>query len=138
MGSDSDMASGELGWEVKGQITPAESVSAMMNVITAKSPEDSGTFWCWDGRVSLVTYIPYATADWAVVLTTFVSRATLGNHHFGLFAHGARNMHSSLLFHETCVYSLLNECNMLAKSKHLNSSHTQFPHTLSSASLRRP
>ncbi|KAH7031365.1 uncharacterized protein B0I36DRAFT_323774 [Microdochium trichocladiopsis] len=45
-----DMANVQLGWQVQGQITPAESVSGMMKVIAAKGVEDSGTFWCWDGR----------------------------------------------------------------------------------------
>lgn len=57
------MASGELGWEVKGQITPEESVSAMMGVIATRGVEDSGTFWCWDGRVSLDCKFAHMTID---------------------------------------------------------------------------
>ena len=49
---DSDMADIELGWEVKGSISPTESVSGMLKVIGEKGKDASGTFWCWDGRVS--------------------------------------------------------------------------------------
>nr|ODN78203.1 hypothetical protein L203_06125 [Cryptococcus depauperatus CBS 7841] len=45
-----DMADMELGWEVKGSISPSESVSAMLKVIAEKGEGDTGTFWCWDGR----------------------------------------------------------------------------------------
>ncbi len=48
---NSDMADIELGWEVKGSISPSESVSAMLKVIAEKGEDDTGTFWCWDGRV---------------------------------------------------------------------------------------
>lgn len=46
------MADIEIDWEVKGSISPPESVSSMLKVIEAKGAGDSGTFWCWDGRVS--------------------------------------------------------------------------------------
>lgn len=49
---NSDMADIELAWEVKGSISPAESVSGMLEVIAGKGQGDTGTFWCWDGRVS--------------------------------------------------------------------------------------
>lgn len=42
-----DMANVDLGWEVKDQMTPAESVAACIPVITSKVIEDSGTFWTW-------------------------------------------------------------------------------------------
>ncbi|KAI1127593.1 NAD(P)-binding protein [Nemania abortiva] len=45
-----DMADIELGWEVKGSISPSESVSGMLKVIAEKGENDTGTFWCWDGR----------------------------------------------------------------------------------------
>ncbi|KAI1736440.1 NAD(P)-binding protein [Xylaria scruposa] len=45
-----DMANIQLDWEVKGSITPEESVSGMLKVIAEKGEADSGTFWCWDGR----------------------------------------------------------------------------------------
>jgi hypothetical protein len=50
------MANVPLGWEVEGVIQPKESVEGMLKVIAEKGEEDSGTFWCWDGRVS--TFIP--------------------------------------------------------------------------------
>ena len=46
-----DMANIEVGWEVEGIISPNESVTKMLKVIGEKDKNDSGTFWCWDGRV---------------------------------------------------------------------------------------
>lgn len=46
------MADVEIDWEVKGSISASESVAAMLKVIEAKGQADTGTFWCWDGRVS--------------------------------------------------------------------------------------
>jgi hypothetical protein len=46
------MADINLGWDVEGILTPKESVEAMLRVIADKTPEQSGTFWTWDGRVS--------------------------------------------------------------------------------------
>lgn len=48
------MADIELGWEVKGSIKPSESVSGMLKVIAEKN--ETGTFWCWDGRVSKMLF----------------------------------------------------------------------------------
>lgn len=45
------MANVDLGWEVKGSIQADESVSGMLKVIEQK--DENGSFWCWDGRVSL-------------------------------------------------------------------------------------
>lgn len=42
----------EIGWEVDGLITAKESVKGVLEVIAKKNKADSGTFWCWDGRVS--------------------------------------------------------------------------------------
>lgn len=56
----SDMADVELGWEVKGSISPAESVSSMLNVIANKGAADTGTFWCWNGMVSITLHEPLA------------------------------------------------------------------------------
>ncbi|KAL3451202.1 hypothetical protein BJX65DRAFT_304607 [Aspergillus insuetus] len=47
---ETDMANVPLGWEVEGVIQPKESVEGMLRVIAEKGEEDSGTFWCWDGR----------------------------------------------------------------------------------------
>jgi hypothetical protein len=46
------MANIDLDWEVEGIITPEESVTKMLEVFATKGKDDSGTFWCWDGRVS--------------------------------------------------------------------------------------
>ena len=46
------MANIDLDWEVEGIISPEESVTKMLDVIGKKGKTDSGTFWCWDGRVS--------------------------------------------------------------------------------------
>ncbi|KAI0520886.1 NAD(P)-binding protein [Xylaria bambusicola] len=47
---ETDMADIELSWEVKGSISPSESVTGMLKVIEEKGKDDTGTFWCWDGR----------------------------------------------------------------------------------------
>lgn len=47
----SDMANIELDWDVDGLITAKESVTGMLQVIDKKGKDDTGTFWCWDGRV---------------------------------------------------------------------------------------
>lgn len=47
------MANVSLGWEVEGIISPEESVSKMLKVIPTKNIEQSGTFWTWEGNVSL-------------------------------------------------------------------------------------
>lgn len=44
------MANIDLGWEVQGSIQADESVTGMLKVIEQKN--ESGSFWCWDGRVS--------------------------------------------------------------------------------------
>jgi hypothetical protein len=49
-----DMANVELGWEVEGVITAEESVRDMLRVLDGLKSRDSGTFWRWDGKVSLV------------------------------------------------------------------------------------
>lgn len=49
-----DMNSGEVGtWDVGTLLEPDESVEGMLKVISEKNHNDTGTFWCWDGRVSL-------------------------------------------------------------------------------------
>jgi hypothetical protein len=50
------MANIELDWEVDGIITPEESVKGMLQVIDTKTTSDSGTFWCWDGRVRVFSF----------------------------------------------------------------------------------
>lgn len=49
------MANIDLGWEVKGSIQADESVAGMLKVIEQK--DETGSFWCWDGRVSLTHYL---------------------------------------------------------------------------------
>ncbi|KAK4508607.1 hypothetical protein PRZ48_002346 [Zasmidium cellare] len=45
-----DMANIDLGWDVEGQLTPTESVSACLKVIESKNANDSGTFWTWENE----------------------------------------------------------------------------------------
>lgn len=47
-----DMAEVEVDWEVKGVMEPEESVRMCIEVIEARSPAESGTFWTWKGEVS--------------------------------------------------------------------------------------
>jgi NAD(P)-dependent dehydrogenase (short-subunit alcohol dehydrogenase family) len=47
-----DMANINLDWEVEGIIQADESVKGMLQVIESKGKDDTGTFWCWDGKVS--------------------------------------------------------------------------------------
>ena len=46
-----DMANVSVGWEIDGNISPQESVSGMINVITTKDMRHTGTFWTWEGNV---------------------------------------------------------------------------------------
>ena len=50
--NDRDMADLDLDWDVEGIIPVDESVRGMLKVISTKTAADSGTFWCWNGRVS--------------------------------------------------------------------------------------
>ncbi|KIW06261.1 uncharacterized protein PV09_02733 [Verruconis gallopava] len=45
-----DMANIDLGWEVEGQMTAEQSVSALLEVIPSKTPDQSGTFWTWENK----------------------------------------------------------------------------------------
>lgn len=56
------MANINVDWEVEGVITPQESVEKMLKVIGDKDKSHSGTFWCWDGRVS--HYLVSSVHDW--------------------------------------------------------------------------
>lgn len=47
------MANVSLDWEVEGIISPEESVLAMINVIECRSLQTSGTFYQWNGEVSI-------------------------------------------------------------------------------------
>jgi NAD(P)-dependent dehydrogenase (short-subunit alcohol dehydrogenase family) len=47
-----DMANVQLPWEVQGIITPEESVAKMIQVITSKGIQHSGTFWTYENKVS--------------------------------------------------------------------------------------
>ena len=55
-----DMANIDLDWEVEGIIQVEESVYGMLQVIDSKGKDDTGTFWCWDGRVRMNPYCPIA------------------------------------------------------------------------------
>lgn len=48
-----DLAEVPLGWEVEGVMSPEESVLGMLRVISSKTIHDSGTFWTWEGKVSI-------------------------------------------------------------------------------------
>ncbi|KAG5659192.1 hypothetical protein KAF25_000394 [Fusarium avenaceum] len=45
-----DMNSGSVDWDVGTLLEPNESVKGMLQVIGEKNHNDSGSFWCWDGR----------------------------------------------------------------------------------------
>lgn len=45
-----DMANIDLAWEVEGIISAEESIRSVLQVIESKGPNESGTFWTWDGR----------------------------------------------------------------------------------------
>ncbi|SPJ72672.1 related to protoporphyrinogen oxidase [Fusarium torulosum] len=45
-----DMNSGSVPWDVGTLLETNESVKGMLQVIGEKNYNDSGTFWCWDGR----------------------------------------------------------------------------------------
>lgn len=49
------MANTTVGWEVEGIISPAESVAGMLRVIETKDMRHTGTFWTWQGNVSVFT-----------------------------------------------------------------------------------
>lgn len=67
-----DMANIEVEWEVEGIISPEESVTKMLTVIEGKGKSDSGTFWCWDGRVCIRDTSPtYAFSSWVELTCCF-------------------------------------------------------------------
>jgi NAD(P)-dependent dehydrogenase (short-subunit alcohol dehydrogenase family) len=45
-----DMANINVTWEVEGQMEPRESVAKCLDVIESRGPDDSGTFWTWEGE----------------------------------------------------------------------------------------
>jgi hypothetical protein len=47
------MADIDIAWQVEGILTPQESVEKMLAVIPEKTIEDTGTFWTWEGKVSI-------------------------------------------------------------------------------------
>jgi NAD(P)-dependent dehydrogenase (short-subunit alcohol dehydrogenase family) len=47
-----DMANVQLPWEVQGIISAEESVKRMIEVITSKGIQHSGTFWTYENKVS--------------------------------------------------------------------------------------
>lgn len=58
-----DMANVDLGWEVEGQMTPTESVSACLKVIETKSLNDSDTFWTWENEVCQAAVLQVVDTD---------------------------------------------------------------------------
>jgi hypothetical protein len=53
------MNSGSVPWDVGTLLETNESVEGMLKVIGEKNHNDSGTFWCWDGRVSLLSFLEH-------------------------------------------------------------------------------
>ncbi|CEI63231.1 hypothetical protein FVEN_g230 [Fusarium venenatum] len=47
---NTDMGSIEIPWDCGALLEADESVRGMLKVIKEKNCDDSGTFWCWDGR----------------------------------------------------------------------------------------
>lgn len=70
------MANIDLGWEVKGSIQADESVTGMLKVIEEK--DETGSFWCWDGRVSIANFwqlrVLTIVADSFYLATSLVKR----------------------------------------------------------------
>ena len=76
----SDMANIDLGWDVEGQMTAEESVSAMLKVIPSKGYRESGTFWTWENKVGLSKLqFEYATnrLSKAISMVVWKERAAL-------------------------------------------------------------
>ena len=58
------MANFEHDWDVDGILSPRESISGMLGVIAARTRQDSGTFWRWDGQVRMKDpFSAWAVAD---------------------------------------------------------------------------
>jgi len=50
-----DMAANvDVPWTVEGVLSVRESVEGCLRTIEARVPEESGTFWTWEGKVSLL------------------------------------------------------------------------------------
>ena len=49
----SDMANISVGWEVDGIISAEQSVAGMLRVVESRTVHDTGTFWTWQGAVSI-------------------------------------------------------------------------------------
>lgn len=63
------MANIDIGWEIEGgQISPEESVRAMLDVIPTKDIRQSGSFWTWDNKAS---YTPYVLLTYHYYYNTF-------------------------------------------------------------------
>jgi hypothetical protein len=60
------MANIEVDWEVEGQMTAEQSVSAMLRVIPSKGRADSGTFWTWENKASVTFYQHINVRVWSV------------------------------------------------------------------------
>jgi hypothetical protein len=56
----------DIDWDVEGIISAPSSVQGMLKVISSKTKSDSGTFWCWDGRVS-ASFIVLQQSVWTEV-----------------------------------------------------------------------
>ena len=47
------MANISVDWEVDGIISAEQSVAGMLRVVESKTVQDTGTFWTWQGAVSV-------------------------------------------------------------------------------------
>jgi hypothetical protein len=55
------MANIDADWPIEGLLTPQESVEKMLAVIPDKTIDDTGTFWTWEGKVSIE---PFHLTGW--------------------------------------------------------------------------
>jgi hypothetical protein len=110
------MANVELDWEVEGMIQADESVRDMLKVIGEKNENDSGTFWCWNGKVSVSLRLLIS-----VILDLMIFRPTRGN----LFEKKNTDEALKLCFLQTRLFSraILILCHVIGLQHH----HTTRP-----------
>ena len=46
-----------VGLEMEGLVSPRESVTGMLRVIEARTFDDTGTFWTYEGTVSAIDWL---------------------------------------------------------------------------------
>ena len=67
-----DMANVSVAWEIEGIISAEESVSRMLQVVEKKTIRDTGTFWTWEGIVSLIPRKSYTWRSLPTLATSMV------------------------------------------------------------------